>query len=527
MVSKGSAQLPALFLSPRDEELNKNMLYPGILTYQPLRAWLTRFMTNWEISTRLMLLDGITAMNYIPQIEGNGCLETLCVSRGGICVLSMIPREALPLAEFNYHLESIRLVKRVLTSRIGVVAVNAVHFVWMDSNLYSNWIESMFGLPDVEYTRTVAWWPSKNVWTPYVKAFDPLELASFLESASKGHLKPLPEPVLSQTITNFSTDDPELYPGDKQCLWMKYGSAPDTFVTDDFNRKLEVQRSTNFWEKEEDDPTAPGVRKTTSRLPRPKSKWGKSYPLTAANFVDNVLDTPSHWLVWFQQQQQPTKDATNAWERAARSLQGKVQFGVVPLRERASEILSSIGVSPEIVPKHKPFIRLFPARTRWGKKKSKTAASKWIRVEFSEDALEEKALSLFTEVKDNMVTMLDQSSGPTSVEAWVADGSPKPRLVLFPSKDLDKVPTLLQAIAIEYGHLIHCGLAKRSDKNLATRMNVTKFPAVRLLSMDKSSGGLGVIPFDSAINFHSIAAFFDKSTRLVPSTSRAAQKDEL
>eukprot|EP00954_Amorphochlora_amoebiformis_P020915 1342847-Amorphochlora_amoeboformis.AAC.1 len=113
-------------------------------------------------------------------------------------------------------MELIRLTKRALTKRIGVVAVNAVHFTWFDSNLYTEWVETMFGLPDVEFARTLIWWPKKKVWSglglqlglrrdmhthmcdkvwaPYVKAFEPNEVAKWLESATQAMLSPSPEP---------------------------------------------------------------------------------------------------------------------------------------------------------------------------------------------------------------------------------------------------------------------------------------------------------------------------------------------
>jgi len=240
----------------------------------------------------MMMMEGISPLSYIPQLEGNGCLENLCVRRGGICVMAFIHRDekTTTASEFHYQIEILRQVKRSLITRVGVVTTNAIHIVWANAGLYGEWVKTMFGLEEVGFTRIIAWWPTKKLWAPYIKAVDNVnELTLWLETASlrgaKGIL-PSPEPILytndyktyddhyvdddesidaavervgGGVAANFSTDDPAKYPGDKVCLWMSFGVAPDQLRTDDFNRRVEVQlreRSSSSWMDEEGKKTA-------------------------------------------------------------------------------------------------------------------------------------------------------------------------------------------------------------------------------------------------------------------------------
>eukprot|EP00954_Amorphochlora_amoebiformis_P022162 1351425-Amorphochlora_amoeboformis.AAC.1 len=282
------------------------------------------------------------------------------------------------------------------------------------------------------------------------------------------------------------------------------------------------------WEQKEEHPDAPGSRKQAYRLPRPKSKWGTSYTLTAANFADNVIHTPSHWIVWFQESE-PTSEQTQAWNDAAKHLQGKVQFGVVPKRERSWEILNTIGIDIESAAAS-PKIRLFPARTLWARKRTKIQASTWLDVGLETEALKKTALSLFVDSSSSssdLVFSLDSKDPSKSVGMWVSgsSASSKPHMVLFPSKDLDNIPTLLQALAIDYGHVVKFAIAKRSDEEYSERMNVTSFPCMRALMKDKHSGQVGVIEVDTSLNFNALARWFDSKTRMVE--KKRDVKDEL
>jgi len=382
------------------------------------------------------------------------------------------------------------------------------------------------------------------------------------------------------------------------CLWMTYGVAPDQLRTDDFHRRVEVQlrqrevnsggsgSSSRFWMNEGGGKQAPkdsvGAPKHLYRLSRPRNKWGISYNLTASTFFDNVVHTPSHWLVWFKSfgNDKNTNNNNNneeeegngaryaqrldAWNKAAKLMKGKVQFGTVSAYEHADEILASIGLDDSSSRRKGSSILLFPARTMWGNKKSKVQASMWLHEHTSQEKQQNDstttghrdkftlntsnatdivhfASSLFghhsygdddDDKSDAVVFRIDNSEPSRSIQAWLADGSKKPRLLLFPSKDVAdnvQVPTLLQALAIEYGHIMHCALARRSDEKLAEQAQVTKFPAVRILSTTRGLGRFGemqITDYEEDINFNSLARFFDSNTRMVAKHYNR-NKDEL
>eukprot|EP00466_Bigelowiella_natans_P005706 jgi/Bigna1/89297/estExt_fgenesh1_pg.C_460140 len=552
---------------------------------------------------------------------------------------------AYPSASPSYEslqawlIEILRQVKRSLITRVGVVTTNAIHIVWANAGLYGEWVKTMFGLEEVGFTRIIAWWPTKKLWAPYIKAVDNVnELTLWLETASlrgaKGIL-PSPEPILytndyktyddhyvdddesidaavervgGGVAANFSTDDPAKYPGDKVCLWMSFGVAPDQLRTDDFNRRVEVQlreRSSSSWmdeegkKQQEKGQDTIGSRKHLYRFARPRNKWGVSYNLTAATFFDNVVESPSHWLVWFNggfgynnhnnnDHEDDDEDEDNgagynkqrleAWNKAAKLMRGKVQFGMISAYERADEILASIGLkhtsSSRSSSSSSSSILLFPARTLWGNKKSKVQASVWLReqshphqkqqqqqqqhhseneddgfttldptdaidiVRFANSLFEQhpndkyKKHNRHGNSHDAVVFRVDNSEPSQSIQAWISDGSVKPRLLLFPNKDIAnniKVPTLLQALAIEFGHIMHCALAKRSDEKLAHQAQVTRFPAVRILSTTAGKGGrfgeMKISDYEGDINFNSLARFLDSNTRIVAKHHR--NKDEL
>jgi len=282
------------------------------------------------------------------------------------------------------------------------------------------------------------------------------------------------------------------------------------------------------------------------RLPRPRSKAGKSFDLNAEIFEDNVLKTPSSWLVWFKGGggEAPNEAQKTAWNKAARQLKGMVQFGSVNASEKDA-IMNQFVLPLPAEGGESASVMLFPSRHAFDGEegeeadKRKAQASSWI----TDLALEEKAivdysLSLLKESTYDPIYLLDTAQGRT-LETWFQSGNGQisPRLMLFPSKDLEEPPLLLKALEIEFGQILQFGLAKKSDTQLSQQFQIQKTPSIIIVApqgvpKEGEQLQLGIIPYQGHISFNAISIHLESMMRPAPAPpggnrGAATPKDEL
>ena len=529
----GAARFPAVFIVPADAPLGKARAFEGNLGFQPLRAWLYQWAPFDRVST--VPPKPVDIIMRLIKV-GEPCMRRVCVGRGGICIMILMPGE-LPFGERMFHLESMRLVKRAVAERIGVVAAKKVHYVWTDSDMYSSWVESVFGLPQADYVRTLLWFPQKGRWAPYVRPFRPADIVNWVVDAVEARVAV--ESVLANPLPPFIADAEEDRPERDSCAWLeKTRPLPDEILSDSFTDRATalLARSPGVRAEEEDEDggeSKPGLAYRNNRVPRPRrGRAGRSVQLSEAVFKQNVVDSPSHWLVWFQSPSSPPSDAeVAAWEGAARALQSMVRFASVPGSERREQILGTLGLRVE--DRENSCVRVFPARTLWGDDVFKASASYEAKgLAFTAEALEEYALGLLSRAEDDLVFRVDESRRGSSFQSWFGQLPMQPVLVLYPSRDLDEPPFLLRALAIEFGHLLKMGLAKRSDAE-ATGVMATAFPAVRLIApLAKEPNAEGNVPYSEdfvygPLHFNRLANYIESLIRLVNRGAPARAHDDL
>lgn len=95
----------------------------------------------------------------------------------------------------------------------------------------------------------------------------------------------------------------------------------------------------------------------------------------------------------------------------------------------------------------------------------------------------------------------------------------KPRMILFPSKDLEVPPYMLSALSLEFPGLAFA-LAKRTDADLAAKVQVTSFPKMVILqtTLDEKSMANGQVNlgmqlqhYGGKIHFNAVANMMEKS----------------
>ncbi len=525
-------QLPALVVIPKGQKMSSYRVYKGKLAYRPLRAWLSQFADPAEALPAAVPAQ--KAVDTIPQIKSEGCMQAYCTSRGGFCVLLLVPDRSLSVAEKGYFFDSMRLVRRSLFDKLGMAAANGMHFAWVDSGRHRDWIQDTFGLPPAEYARAVVWYPKKGVFSQFVGALEPAEVAQWLTSASRG--KASVDPMESENVLEFALDEAEPpYTDSTDCSELTGAPLPDEVTQDAKGGRARSSEQPGGGGTSTADDGASSTKSSlgeqilrTKRFPRPRGKAGRSYALSAGEFDNNVLRTNANWLVWFQGEQRPADADVKAWERAAKSLKGMVQFGVVESGSAGAEILSQQGFSYD---GKASMVRMYPADILREAGATKAEASKWLDdFEFDTGAITERALGMLSAPGDNdRVVKVNEAS----FNGWFTqDTMMNLRFILFPSKDLDTTPYLLKALALEYPGLVLVGLAKRSEEAFAQSLGVKKYPSLIIVTAqgapdDKGRMSIGAHMFEGSLSFNSVCRFVETNVRVQAPPPEEQPKDEL
>jgi len=513
----GANELPALFLIPAGMKFDSARPYTGTFAYRPLKTWLAQYLGGE--SQVPSALPPAKSIEFIPEINSNECLQKYCVSRGGICTMILLP-QTLPEGEREYYLESMKLVRRALADKLGLTSLNAIHFVSLDSLKYSDWLEINFGLPAAEYARAIVWYPKKQAWSQYVGRFNAPEVSKWITLASKG--KATAEPINVSEVKALEAHG-EMDSSEDACSSLN-DPLPDAVLPDSFKERMKTKKR-----GPKSKPSPPKMENYNSnRLPRPRSKAGKSFTLDSKIFKENVIDSPSHWLVWFQNEE-PSEEKAAAWTKSARSLKGMVQFGVVAPEKRES-LMEEFSIPAD--DEGESQIRLFPAKHLWAEgAESKLEESSWLDSQLESEELTKKALSLLSD--STGIFMIDSRDQSKSLESWMQSKPQAPRMVLFPSKDLEEPPFLMKALMVEFGNIIEFGVAMNSDVAFSKSLQIQKFPSIVIFAPQAPPGPdgkvqIGLIPYMGHVSFNAIAIYLESNIRVAPPQEATKDvKDEL
>eukprot|EP00468_Gymnochlora_sp_CCMP2014_P014918 CAMPEP_0167769650 /NCGR_PEP_ID=MMETSP0110_2-20121227/17439_1 /TAXON_ID=629695 /ORGANISM="Gymnochlora sp., Strain CCMP2014" /LENGTH=655 /DNA_ID=CAMNT_0007658655 /DNA_START=294 /DNA_END=2262 /DNA_ORIENTATION=- len=518
----GGGSLPAVFFVPSGKKFDENRQYTGTLAYRPIKTWLEQFAGTPE--NLPSAIPPAFAVDTIPQITSKSCLDKFCVSRGGICVFSLLPQLSISKGEMSYYLESMRLVRRALVDKLGIASFSSIHFSWIDSSAQMSWLERTFGLPPAEYSQTIVWYPKKEAWGQYVGSFSPPEISRWVTLASKG--KANVEPMTASLDTLSEMEDSK--EASASCDQMD-NPLPDEVVVSTFKEKSK-RKGSRKQRKNNEYKSPPNMAATSKRLPRPRAKGGKSYTLTP-----EIQDT-IELAIWFQKDDDSSGNET--WTKIARNVKGMIQFGVVDPKY-STEILKSLDISPDDAPDG-PRIRLFPSRNLWGEDiEGKAEASSWFEMDLSKESspdMIKKILGILRQSGRPLSFMIDDKNSLMNFQAFYqANPNPGlPRIILIPSKDLQEPPFLIEALAVEFGHIISFGVAKNTDEGLKKQFGIEKTPSLVIISAQGQPDAngqlqLGVLKYPGHMSFNAISAFLERTIRIGPSPPSSDQnvKDEL
>eukprot|EP00466_Bigelowiella_natans_P010383 jgi/Bigna1/70568/fgenesh1_pg.12_\ len=533
---------PRFFLVPQGANLDSARPSPGTGAFRPMKTWLGQFLEEGSLQSKpeVSALPTPRSVDTIPEIQSEGCMQRLCVNRGGICVISLLPTQSLPSGERGYYLESMRLVRRALVDKLGLTPFNAVHVSWLDTSppAVQDWLEKAFGLPGAEYARTIVWYPKKNVWSQYVGTFSPPDLSKWIVLASRG--KATVQPLASEEGKTPQLPTKAEDPSCQGAVVFKEGDGSadadvlafkDEVVADKFKESMKKKgkkKGTSSSSSSSTGSNSPPFM-SSKRLPRPRSKAGKSFDLNAEIFEDNVLKTPSYWLVWFKGGGEDASEAQEAaWNKAARQLKGMVQFGSVNASEKDA-IMNQFVLPLPAEGDESASVMLFPSRRAIDGEgeeadKKKAQAASWI----TDLALEEKAivdysLSLLRDSPSEPIYRLDASQGRT-LETWFqgGNGPVTARLMLFPSK-ISRNRRSAKSTRDRIWAVAPVRAREESDAQMSQQFQIQKTPSIIIVApqgvpKEGEQLQLGIIPYQGHMSFNAIAIHIESMIRPAPAS---------
>lgn len=208
-------------------------------------------------------------------------------------------------------------------------------------------------------------------------------------------------------------------------------------------------------------------------LPRPQRRRrgkdkGVDYDLNANNFNDEVMETPTGWLVRFIEGDGKDKSDENnkEWLRAARGTKSLISYGTINMVEE-KELANLYGVSdPGTVLYFKPAVE---------RRKGKETHMGVYEGKLKGEALRDFANQLVNEAPD--LTQIITSEG---FDMWFQNWPFQPRILFATGKE-PPAPALVRALAIEHNEYLQIGFAHDTSGTLLQKLNLpegTELPVV-------------------------------------------------